>query len=122
MARARNIKPALFVNDLLADCEPLARLLFIGLWTVADSRGVMEDRPRKIKAEVLPHDDRDARNLIEQLIEAGFVRRFEAEGREYLHVINFQKHQNPHKNEDPKFPDPEEYQSARILLGLIPSY
>ncbi len=28
----------------------------------------------------------------------------------------------PRKNEDPKFPDPEEYQSARILLGLIPSY
>ena len=36
MARARNIKPGFFTNDVLADCDPLARLLFAGLWTVAD--------------------------------------------------------------------------------------
>ena len=36
MARARNIKPAFFDNDELAENEPLGRLLFIGLWTLAD--------------------------------------------------------------------------------------
>lgn len=34
--RARNIKPGFFSNDLLPECEPLARLLFIGLWCMAD--------------------------------------------------------------------------------------
>ena len=30
---ARNIKPAFFDNDELAENDPLGRLLFIGLWT-----------------------------------------------------------------------------------------
>ncbi len=40
------IKPGFFANDDLAECEPLARLLFIGLWTIADSRGVLEHKLR----------------------------------------------------------------------------
>lgn len=57
MARSRNIKPAFFFNEQLAEVAPLGRLLFIGLWTIADREGRLEDRPRKIKAEVLAYDD-----------------------------------------------------------------
>lgn len=50
MAGARNIKPGFFTNDVLAACDQLARLLFAGLWTVADRAGRLEDRPKRIKA------------------------------------------------------------------------
>ena len=39
MARARNIKPGFFRNADLAELTFEARLLFIGLWTLADSEG-----------------------------------------------------------------------------------
>lgn len=106
MARSRNIKPGFFANDDLADCDPLARLLFAGLWTIADSNGVLEDRPRKIKAQILPYDNTDPEHLLTQLIEGGFIRRFNVDGLRLIHVVNFDRHQNPHKNEDAKYPLP----------------
>ena len=106
MPRSRNIKPGFFANDELADCRPLARLLFIGLWTIADRNGVLEDKPRKIKAQVLPYDECDIEQLLIELINAGFLLRFQIEGRAYLHIENFKRHQNPHKKEDSRFPEP----------------
>jgi len=34
----------------------LARLLYPGLWMLADREGRLEDRPLRIKAEILPYD------------------------------------------------------------------
>ena len=67
MARARNIKHSFFLNDDLADCEPLARLLFIGLWTLSDYQGNLEYKSRKIKAQILPYDDIDIEALVSSL-------------------------------------------------------
>ena len=52
MARSRNIKPGLFANELLGDADPIISLLFIGLWTIADKEGRLENRPKKIRASV----------------------------------------------------------------------
>jgi len=65
MARARNIKPGFFMDDVLAEIEPLGRILFAGLWCIADREGRLEDRPKRIKAEVLPYDECDMDNLLE---------------------------------------------------------
>lgn len=99
MARSRNIKPGFFSNDDLADCQPLARLLFIGLWCVADREGRMEDRPRRIRAEILPYDGCDIDALLNELQEHGFILRYEVGGEKYIQVLNFTKHQNPHMKE-----------------------
>ena len=54
MARARNIKPAFFKNETLVELPVETRLLFIGLWTLADREGRLEDRPKRIKMEIYP--------------------------------------------------------------------
>ena len=41
MARTRSIKPSFFDNEILGDLPPLTRLLFIGLWGIADREGQM---------------------------------------------------------------------------------
>lgn len=106
--RARNIKPGFFKNEQLPDCDPLARLLFIGLWCMADKRGRMEDRPRKIKLEILPCDNCDIEALLEQLQSCGFICRYEVGGRRYIQVINFDRHQHPHHKEpDSMLPAPD---------------
>ncbi|AUR96793.1 hypothetical protein NVP1232O_59 [Vibrio phage 1.232.O._10N.261.51.E11] len=102
MARARNIKPAFFDNDELADLEPLARLLFIGLWTLCDYQGNLEWRSKRIKKQLLAYDDCDIEELAINLDKSGFVRFYSDGDKTYLNVSNFSKHQNPHKNERDK--------------------
>lgn len=105
MARARNIKPALFSNDELADNDPLGRLLFIGLWTIADCEGNLEWREKRIKAQLLPYDNCDIKKLMINLDKSGFIRYYSVHDNLYVHIVNFTKHQNPHKNERSKGSD-----------------
>lgn len=100
MARARNIKPSFFQHDVIGEIDPLARLLFIGMWTICDFRGCVEYRPKRIKAQVLPYDE-GARidDLVRQLDESGLIAIYSVLGTAYIKVLNFERHQNPHKNE-----------------------
>jgi len=99
MARSRNIKPAFFDNDELGELEPLARLLFIGLWTLADYNGSLEWREKRIKAQLLPYDECEIKVLAINLDRSGFIRFYSDGDSIYLNIVNFSKHQNPHKNE-----------------------
>ena len=99
MARARNIKPAFFTNDELSELEPLARILFIGMWTIADFKGCFEYKPKRLKVQILPYDECDIEQLVSALDKSGFISIYSVQGQRYIKVINFGKHQNPHKNE-----------------------
>lgn len=88
MARARNLKPGFFKNEELAECQPLARLLFAGLWCLADREGRLEDRPKRIRAEVLPYDDGSVDDLLQELHRAGFILRYEAAEQRFIQVVN----------------------------------
>lgn len=99
MARARNIKPSFFQNEELGELDPAARLFFIGLWTVADYRGCVEFRPKRLKVQLLPYDECSTETLANNLERSGFIKFYSVGGQRYLKIINFEKHQNPHKNE-----------------------
>jgi len=102
MPRSRNVKHSFFANDELAEHDPLARLLFVGLWTIADYKGDLEWRPKRIKAQLLPYDECDINKIAINLDKSGFVRTYIIDGQMYLNITNFIKHQNPHKNERDK--------------------
>lgn len=113
--RARNIKPGFFSNDRLPECEPFARLLFIGLWCMADRQGRLEERWRKIKIELFPCDNCDIEALLNQLEQQEFIIRYAVDGVRYIQVVNFSKHQNPHKNEKASTIPPPEGFGARTM-------
>ena len=121
MARTRLIKPGFFSNDLLAECEPLARLLFAGLWTIVDRDGRMVDRRARIKAQLLPYDDCSIDALLGQLVGRGFVQVYAVDGVSYLQVTGFAKHQNPHRKEAsenlPEPPSGQEVGTSRVNTG-----
>lgn len=116
MARARNLKPGFFTNEELAEVAPLGRILFAGLWTQADRAGRLEDRPRRLKAELLPYDDCDVDALLGALAERGFIVRYAVEGRRLLQIVQFTKHQNPHVREpDSTLPAPGAAAEATVI-------
>lgn len=109
MARSRNIKPGFFTNDELAECSPHARLLFAGLWTIADKEGRLDDRPKKVKALVLPFDNVDCDELLQQLHDRKFIQRYQIQGGAFIQITNWKKHQNPHcKEAASEIPEPVE--------------
>lgn len=99
--RARNIKPALFKNELLGKADPLYTILFEGLWCMSDREGRLKDRPGQIKGEIFPYRDVDVEAMLGWLIEHKFVDRYMTKRGSVLSVIEFLKHQRPHKNEAP---------------------
>lgn len=99
MARTRNLKPSFFLNEQLAALPALTRILFGGLWCHADREGRLEDRPRKLKAEILPYDDHDVDAALKDLHEAGFILRYRNGTCAYIQVLTFLSHQNPHHRE-----------------------
>jgi hypothetical protein len=104
VARIRTVKPDFFLHEVVAGLPPLHRLLFIGLWTLADKRGVLEDRPRRIKAALFPWDDCDIDAMLWDLHEARLIQRYDSrktdgEPIEAISIPGFGKHQRPHPKE-----------------------
>lgn len=106
MARARNIKPSFFMNEDLAELDFGIRLLFIGLWTLADREGRLEDRPKRIKRELFPSDTIDVDEGLAQLAGFGFIDRYSVDEFNIISICKFVEHQKPHGTEkDSKYPD-----------------
>jgi hypothetical protein len=99
MARARNIKPGFFTNEELVELPFATRLLFIGLWTIADREGRLEDKPKRIKMNLFPADEINVDEALNELQASGFLARYELDGSRFIQVLAFRKHQNPHKDE-----------------------
>lgn len=100
MARQRIIRPDFFTDDQLAACPPHARLLFAGLWGLADKRGRLRDQPPVIHGAVFPFEpDLNVDALLTDLQEAGSILRYTVEGKNYIQVKNFERFQNPHPRE-----------------------
>lgn len=119
MARSRNIKPSFFTNDVLAENDPLGRILFIGLWTLADHNGNLEWRAKRVKAQLLPYDNCDVEKLAINLDKSGFIRFYSVGGQTYINIPTFTDHQNPHKNEREKGSETPEYSNdARQAVDI----
>ncbi|MCK5602608.1 hypothetical protein KAR91_12080 [Candidatus Pacearchaeota archaeon] len=101
--RSRNIKPGFFKNENLSECDPLARILFTGLWCMADCEGYLEYRPKKIKVEILPYDSCNVEKLLEQLLHNNLIIFIvdKSKNKAFIEVPTFLDHQSPHRNEKP---------------------
>lgn len=99
MARQRTLKPTFFTNEDLGECSPLARLFFAGLWCWADREGYVEDRPKRLRAEILPYDQVEGEQLVAELVSRGLLERLDVAGTRVIRIVNFLKHQDPHPRE-----------------------
>lgn len=106
--RIRTIKPEFFRSESIANLEPLARILFQGLWCLADRDGRLWDRPRRIKVEVLPYDDFDIEAGLREMERSELIVRYNTADGKAIQIVNFSKHQRINGKElekDSEIPD-----------------
>jgi hypothetical protein len=89
MPKMRGFKAEIWTDEKFVELPPLARLLFMGMWSYACDNGHLDDKPKQIKMRVLPTDDVDPAVLIEQMIELGMVERHD----DMLTVTKLREHQ-----------------------------
>ena len=102
MPRLRTLKPGFFRNETLSDLPERTRLLFAGLWCWSDKAGRMEDRPRRIGADIFPYaaiPEAEVDAMLSSLAASGFLTRYTVAGSRYLQVVHWDRHQKPHKTE-----------------------
>jgi len=117
MARARNIKPGFYKNEDLAECSIWARFIFPGLWMLADRDGRLEDRPKRIKAELLPFDSQEIEPLLVELEGKGLIIRYQADETPAILIPGFTKHQNPHYSEKKSAIKPHDSENPPVIKG-----
>lgn len=98
MARIRSMKPEYFADeDLASTTSRDARLLYPGLWCLADEHGRVRGNPNFLKGAVFAYDDDlDAAavdRLVDELIAAGKVVRYRVGNSTYLYLPRLSTHQ-----------------------------
>ncbi len=101
MPRLRTLKPEFFTHESLCELSPLHRLLYEGTWCYADREGRLEDRPRYLKTVILPYDIADVDAMLDDLAARGFIIRYVVDGKRYIFIPAFLRHQKPHPKERP---------------------
>jgi len=125
--RARNIKPGFFQNEYLAQLSPTTRILFIGLWCLADREGRLEDRPERIRINVLPYHNGNVDEMLQELCDSPdkFIVRYAVDGKKYIEITNFTEHQNPHPREPqsliPPFTEQDKVKDVPSRVKVLPS-
>lgn len=91
----RHLTKEFFLNDRLAEVSTISRLFFMGLCVLADREGRLEDRPRRLKEELLPYDEADGEKLLAELSAHGLLNRYQAEGHACLAIADWRRWQKP---------------------------
>jgi hypothetical protein len=129
MARIRSIKPEFFRSVTISTLTFGARLTFEGLWCYADDDGRYRYEPGLLKGDVWPLDGQVTADQVaswaDELLGASLLCEYEAGGRRYLHITNWQEHQvikNPSKPKWPGCPrDQHGGKSTPALPHISPS-
>jgi hypothetical protein len=114
--RIRSIKPEFWRSDDVSALEPVDRLLFVGIWSYVDDNGVGVDKLAAIAADLFAGDlERDAPETfarvsrgLQNLADAGLIARYAVDGRRYIAVTGWGRHQRVDKPNKPRYPVPDQ--------------
>ena len=91
--RKRIIDPEFFLDEEISHIDYKTRLLYIGLWTLADSNGILEDNESKIRVQIFPYQRSNISKNLQTLIRLHKLVPYEVDKKKYLLVKNFKKWQ-----------------------------
>ena len=98
MARIRTIKPEFWSDEKVSALEPVDRLVFLGLISLADDFGRVHDLEKVIDAFIFPNTSHSVRESLANLSRMVRIRRGKASnGKPILEIVNWSKHQRVDK-------------------------
>lgn len=122
MARIRTVKPEFWTSAQVMECQPLTRLLFIGMLNFADDAGRMGYSPKTLKAQVFPSDDfpvADIQRMIVELSSNGLVLIYAVDGKEYIQITGWH-HQRIDRPKTSSIPGPFVDESSSDRRSIAP--
>lgn len=94
MPRIRTMKPEFWSDEKLSLLDPLTRLVFLGLISMADDHGRLVDNIKLLDGQLFPNTDDSAREPLETLASIGRVIRYRAtSGQSVVQIVNWERHQ-----------------------------
>ncbi len=98
MPRIRTIKPEFWSDEKLSPMDPIDRLVFLGLISMADDYGRLLDNLKIIDAFVFPNCSRTSRESLQNLSRASRIRRGKSvNGQSIIEIVNWSRHQRVDK-------------------------
>lgn len=105
MARIRTIKPEFWTDSKTGTLSSDAKCLFLGMLNHADDNGVLGNDCEELRVKVFPYSKPDLKKVLSELIERALIKEFERDGKAYLWIRNFGRHQNINRPSNPIIPD-----------------
>lgn len=124
LARIRTIKPETFISESLAAVSVHAERTFIGLLTQADDHGCFRDQAAVIAGALWSlrpeHGPLEVEDDLNQLDRAGLICRYEGhDGKRYLHIVTWSKHQKINRPSGARHPVCPHHQGARPAADTV---
>lgn len=120
MARIRTIKPTLWTSPEFVGLSPFARLLWIGTWNQADDYGVLKDDPAELKLQILPGDNVDTYDLVDELVSRKMLlRKVAPDGTQVLVIRTFCMHQKIDTRSPGRWGHPDEFADNNRTLQAV---
>lgn len=112
MARIRTIKPEFWRSPDIMQLDHFQRLLYIGLWNLADDEGRGEYNAAAIAADLFlseyslnPHGVlTQVETAFTEYSNSGMVRLYRVKNRQYFEIVNWLEHQRINRPSASKFP------------------
>ncbi|WP_119270873.1 hypothetical protein [Taklimakanibacter deserti] len=95
MARIRSIHPGLFTDADFVKMSDAAQIFYVGLLTEADDFGAFKWEPVELKMRIRGASLQPVEPLLDELVQAQRVVRYQHDGRYYGLIRNFTKYQSP---------------------------
>lgn len=109
MARIRTIKPSFWTDDAVTHMTWEARLLLVGIISMADDEGRFVATPQSVLGYVFPHEhvtEAKFRRLLAEITQARIVQLYGTNGCTYGFLPKWKKHQKISHPQPSALPDP----------------
>lgn len=119
MARIRTLKPEYWTDEKMSLLDPLTRLVFLGLVSMADDAGRLIDNVKLLDGMLFPNTDDSSRDSLDTLARISRITRYvTSSGQSVIQIVNWSKHQKVDHQSKFVLPGPEE---AVVVQPRVPA-
>lgn len=118
MPRIRTLKPEFWADEKLSLLDPLTRLVFLGLVSMADDAGRLVDNVKLLDGQLFPNTDDTSRDALDILARLQRITRYQSpSGQALIQIANWNKHQKVDNPSKYVLPGPDE---AIVTQRVVP--